>query len=525
MDERTLLRDLRRGDAGISAGYAVVAAAYILLSDWLLYHVARNLGDSFWVGLGKGLGFVAVTAVALYVLLRRRHGTFQARIVRSAATEAAITRFLSDLPFLGLATFAPKTGNWVRVTDRFCEMTGYSREELLSRTWMELTHPEDVDREREQLARVERGETGGYVRDKRFVRRDGEVIHVAVDVKCTRGEDGQLDQCVATIHDVTPRVQAERQLESRERRFRTTLEEAPFPVMIHDETGTILLVSRAWREITGYTREDIPTMAAWLEKAFGRRREEAAKQVARLYDLAEPVEEGLHTIHCRDGSERMWKMRSSPLGASLNGGPRSVVSMAADLTALNRAVMGTIETIYRMVELRDPYTAGHERRVGDLAAAIGTEMGLDEETCRGLRVTGYVHDIGKIVVPAEILSKPGPLTEFEQEIVRQHPEVGHDILHTVEFPWAVAEVVLQHHERMDGSGYPRGLSGDAICLEARILAVADVMESMVSHRPYRPSLGEDAALGEIEGGSGTRYDERVVGACTRLFREQGFAFS
>lgn len=190
---------------------------------------------------------------------------------------------------------------------------------------------------------------------------------------------------------------------------------------------------------------------------------------------------------------------------------------------LEKAMMATVEAVSAMVELRDPYTSGHERRVGELAAAIGAEMGLTGETITGLRMTGYVHDIGKISVPAEILSKPGRLTEIEFEIIKNHARSGYDILKGVEFPWPLPEVILQHHERLDGSGYPQHLKGEEIIQEARIMAVADVVEAMASHRPYRPGLGIDSALEEIERNSGKYYDPPVVEACLRLFREKGYA--
>lgn len=189
---------------------------------------------------------------------------------------------------------------------------------------------------------------------------------------------------------------------------------------------------------------------------------------------------------------------------------------------LERAMMATVEAVSAMVELRDPYTSGHERRVGELAAALGEELGLPAETVTGLRMTGYVHDIGKISVPAEILSKPGRLTELEYEIIKNHARSGYDILKGVEFPWPLPEVILQHHERLDGSGYPQGLKGDEIILEARIMAVADVVEAMGSHRPYRPGLGIDKALAEIEMNRGRFYDPQVADTCLRLFREKGY---
>jgi PAS domain S-box-containing protein len=189
---------------------------------------------------------------------------------------------------------------------------------------------------------------------------------------------------------------------------------------------------------------------------------------------------------------------------------------------LKTAFMSTVEVATSLSEMRDPYTAGHERRVGKLAAAIGACLGLDEQRIEGLRVAGYLHDIGKITIPAEILSKPGRLNELQYELIKGHPQSGYDVLRNVKFPWPIAEVALQHHERVDGSGYPRGLKGEAILYEARVMAVADVVEAMSSHRPYRPGLGIDKALAEIERGRGTAYDADVVDACLRLFRADGY---
>ena len=188
------------------------------------------------------------------------------------------------------------------------------------------------------------------------------------------------------------------------------------------------------------------------------------------------------------------------------------------------AMKETIHAIAVTVETRDPYTAGHQRRVTDLASAIGKELGLSEGQTEGIRMAGIIHDIGKIYVPAEILSKPGSLAEVEFSMIKMHAQAGFDILKTIEFPWPIAQIVLQHHERVNGSGYPLGLSGEDILLEARILAVGDVVEAMASHRPYRPALGLDKALEEIAQNKGKLYDSEVANACIRLFTEGRFKF-
>ena len=191
---------------------------------------------------------------------------------------------------------------------------------------------------------------------------------------------------------------------------------------------------------------------------------------------------------------------------------------------LRRTMKGTIYAMALTVEMRDPYTAGHQRNVASLAWAMAGEMELSESEIEGIHLAATIHDVGRTSIPAEILSKPSSLTDIEFLIVKRHPQVGYDILKMVEFPWPIAQIVLQHHERMDGSGYPQGLSGKDILLEARILAVADVVEAMASHRPYRPAHGINKALEEISQNRDTLYDASVVDACIKLFREGRFAF-
>ena len=189
---------------------------------------------------------------------------------------------------------------------------------------------------------------------------------------------------------------------------------------------------------------------------------------------------------------------------------------------LRKTLDGTVKALATTIEMRDPYTAGHQRRVAQLACAITKEMGFPEDALEGMQVMGFLHDIGKIVVPAEILSKPGALNDLEFNMIKAHAQVGYNILKGIEFPWPVNDVVLQHHERLNGSGYPQGLMKENIIIEARVLAVADVVESMASHRPYRPALGIDKALEEIAQKRGILYDEDVVDACVKLFAERSF---
>lgn len=192
--------------------------------------------------------------------------------------------------------------------------------------------------------------------------------------------------------------------------------------------------------------------------------------------------------------------------------------------SLRKAMEGIIKAMSLTVESRDPYTSGHQERVGVLSGAIAQEMGLSEDQIQGIRFAGLIHDLGKISVPAEILSKPTRLTDIEFSLIKIHPQVGYDILKEIEFPWPIADAVHEHHERKNGTGYPQGLSENDIILEARILAVADVIEAMASHRPYRPAIGIDKALDEISKNKGVFYDPDVADACLKLFRDKKFTF-
>jgi putative two-component system response regulator len=189
---------------------------------------------------------------------------------------------------------------------------------------------------------------------------------------------------------------------------------------------------------------------------------------------------------------------------------------------LERTLEQTISAMATVTEMRDPYTAGHQRRAADLARAIASEMGLGGERLRALSLAAMTYEIGKIQIPAEMLSKPGRLDELEFDMVKTHAQAGFEILQEIDFPWPIAKIVQQHHERMDGSGYPLGLKDGEIMLEARIIAVADVVEAMCSHRPYRPALGIGAALTEIIDQRGVQYDPAVVDVCVTLFRDRDY---
>lgn len=267
-------------------------------------------------------------------------------------------------------------------------------------TWPELTHPEDLAADVEQFNRILTGEIDRYMLEKRFIRKNGEIIWTSLAAGCVRKKDGKVDYFVALIDDITER-----------------------------------------------------------KKSFEK---------------------------------------------------------------LRKSLMATVRAIAVTVETRDLYTAGHQRRVADLARAIAMEMNLTADQVDGISMAGIIHDLGKISVPAEILSKPARLTNIEFSLVKTHPQSGYEILKDMDFPWPIARMVLEHHERIDGSGYPNGLTGDKILMESKILMIADVVEAMATHRPYRPAIGLDLALEEINKNKGVFYDTEAVDVCLRLFNVRGY---
>jgi PAS domain S-box-containing protein/putative nucleotidyltransferase with HDIG domain len=231
-----------------------------------------------------------------------------------------------------------------------------------------------------------------------------------------------------------------------------------------------------------------------------------AGEIKLLEEMASDLAFGVHTLRIR-------QERDLALSKNLE-----------QLTQLQESLENTVRAIATIVEMRDPYTAGHQVRVADLATAIAAQMGLPEEEVHAIHIAGIVHDLGKIRIPAEILSKPGKISDIEFSLIKTHAEAGYEILKDIHFPWPVAQMVLQHHERLDGSGYPKGLKGDQIITGARILGVADVVEAMSSHRPYRAGLGIETALEEIKGQRGGSFDPQVVDACLAVFHERQYSF-
>ncbi len=342
-------------------------------------------------------------------------------------------------------------------------------------------------------------------------------------------------EIVALYEDVTNRKQVEEALRKSEAKYRNILEDIDDAYFELNLRGDLVFFNEALVSKTGYTHEELIGMN--YRKYISPETSKLVLDVfSEIYKTGRPVRLFEYEVIMKDSQIRNYESWAGLLSDE-HGNPIGFRGMARDITTrkqaeknlqetlenLRKALGTTIHVLVSAVETRDPYTAGHQVRVSELAANIAEEMGLSRDRIEGLRMAAVIHDIGKLYVPAEILSKPKKLREIEFALVREHAQKGYEILKDVESPWQLAEIVYQHHERMDGSGYPRKLEGEEIILEARILAVSDVVESMASHRPYRPTLGIEAAVEEIERNRGILYDRDVVDACLRLIREKGYS--
>jgi PAS domain S-box-containing protein len=396
----------------------------------------------------------------------------------------------------------------------------------------ELFTEPDVSRMKQHLRAIFGSGKAGYFEDRYHNFPLGEAWMDSRFVPIRR--EGRVHNLLGISRDITAAKQAEETQQASEKRYRRLIERNLAGVFRCDLSGRVLMANEALARMAG-----IPSAAAFegrnlldmvadpadLERLIGKLKANGflmGEEVATHRADGSPAWKLVNATLLQDGAEQAPLIEGTLI--DITELKRSQEALQDTVRRLEGAMEGIIQAMVMTVECRDPHTAGHERRVCRLACATAERMELDAVRKKAVRMAAGIHDIGKITVPAEILSKPGKLTELEYRLVQAHAQVSHDILHRIEFPWPVAAIVLQHHERLDGSGYPQGLHGDAICLEARILAVADVVEAMTSHRPYRSSPGLEQALDEIRRNRGRLYDSAVVDACLALFQEKAFTF-
>jgi PAS domain S-box-containing protein len=450
------------------------------------------------------------------------------------ASETHLRTLIDTLP--DLVWLKDLEGVYVSCNRRFESFFGAAVEDIVGKTDYDFTDADQADSFRHHDAAAMAAEDPTVNEEEIVFAADGHREILETIKTPVHAGDGRLIGILGVGRDITARKLMEEALRESEERHRDILEYGGVGVAYFSLDGHFLLLNRrAVQNMGGGQASEFvgKSVTELFGEADGRKYLERIREAAASPEAHEYVD----YVELPSGPHWLSSIHTRSLDAA--GNAAGVQIYAQDITErkqaeeevllhaeqLQRTVEGAVLAMGHMVESRDPYTAGHERRVADLATAIGAEMGMKGEQLEALRLAGTIHDVGKIAIPAEILSKPGRLNKIEFELIKGHPTTGFDILADVDFGAPVAEIVLQHHERLDGSGYPRALKGADIMPEARILAVADVVEAMSSHRPYRPALGIEAALTEVRGHAGVKYDADVVAVCGRLFEEQDFEFT
>ena len=527
----TLMRYATGADSAVRL-FAVVSFA-IFMSEMLIMLALEGVGPMpvFQEALLDSTLLLALTFPILYATVFRPLRNFKAREQSQLALrqQEQQLRAVFDGTLDGLVVIDAKSREILAANRTISRMLGYAQSEMLNLGLSDI-YPEDgVSGVADHFNRVVRGDFQMAI-SAPVLRKDGTVFFA--DIKASPIRYGGKDAVLGVLRDVSDRVAAEQRLVEAEAQFRGLVEQSIAGSYIIQD-GKFAYVNPRAAEILGYdSAEALVGLDPLMRVAEKDRKKVRETMRARLEGEKQVVAHAFTALR-RDGT----MIEVGIHGArGVHRGRPAIIGLMQDITEklraeeevksyvaqLEAAFRSTVEVATSLGEMRDPYTAGHQRRVAGIAVAIGAALGFDVRRQEGLRVAGHLHDTGKIIIPAEILSKPGKLSAIEMQLVSAHSQAGYDVLKSVSFPWPVAQVALQHHERMDGSGYPQGLKGEAILLEARIVAVADVIEAMSSHRPYRPGLGIDAALAEIERGRGSLYDANVVDACLRLFREMRF---
>ena len=485
-----------------------------------------------------------ISAIASSALQNARlYGQVQKELENLKITKEALferdSELLESQKIARLGTYFFDLSNGVfKTSETMDDLFGINKDYDLSiQGWAAIIHPDDREMmldylQDELIKHQQEGE-----KEFQIVRYNDEktrwlytINHVVVN------DQGELVGIRGTSQDITERKQMEDSLRRNEELFRNSFENAHVGVSLTSSEGKFLRVNNELCNIVGYSSEELTEMkfndiTIEQDKYVGF--SEFHRMIAGEIDNAT-----FEKRYVRKNGQIIWVFISEAVIRDPEGNFSHFITYTQDITEqkkyeekieqnnlqLRETFKGAIDLLALASEKRDPYTAGHQKRVTKLAVAIAKKMEIDENTIEGINIAGIIHDIGKISVPVELLSKPTKLTDLEFSIIKTHSQSGFQILSKIDFPWPIAEIVYQHHERLNGSGYPRGLKTDDILIESKIIAVADVVEAMSSNRPYRGSMGINAALEEIENKKGIFYDPSVVETCRKLFLEEDFIF-
>jgi PAS domain S-box-containing protein/putative nucleotidyltransferase with HDIG domain len=447
-------------------------------------------------------------------------------------SEERYRTLLSNIPMGVFRTTADSDGILLSANLALARMFGYKTTDEIQNTRVADLYLNTEDRLKFIETITDVGSISGY--EVQFRRKDGSSFWGSLTARAVKDENGNIKSFDGVLEDITERKRIQEALSESQERYRRLLDHNPAAIVVH-VAGIIVYCNKASLDLVAASCPDDALGKKIFDFVHPDYREivlERVKLCQKEGKFAEPIEEKFLRL---DGKSIDVEVTAIPI--TYHGKPATQVvfwditkrkhdeeSIQNSLDDLQRTLEGTVDALASAVETRDPYTAGHQKEVARLACVLAEEMDLPEELIEGLRVASLLHDIGKIKIPAEILSKPALLTDIEYNLIKTHPQAGLDILKTITFPWPVGKIVLQHQERLDGSGYPQGLKGNEICIEARILGVVDVVEAMCSHRPYRSSRGLEKALKEITQHKGKLYDSNVVDACVKLFKDNKFKF-
>ena len=461
--------------------------------------------------------FGIVYAIAKYKLMV---------ITPVAAAENIISTMADSLILLD------REGNIVNVNKATLYLSGYGKDELEGKS-VEIFFAEKDFKSNLLDKAIKREIIRNY--EFSFKTKTGDNIPVIFSSSAMMDEAGGMAGIVCIVKDITERKLAEENVKNIKDELQMILDSVPAIIFYKDIEGRIIRANKALADSLKVPIKDI--VGKTTEELFSKEQAENMKKGDKEVIISGKLKRNIIQPYTTPDGIR-WLIIDKIPYKDKKGKITGIIGFAKDITVqrkseqelqqtfqrLKKTMDAAIDTMSRIIEVKDPYTAGHQRRVSQLTTAIAKELNLSQDKVEGIRIASLIHDIGKISLPTEILSKPTTLTDIEFRLIKEHSQIGYDILKSIDFSYPVAQIVLQHHEKLNGSGYPNNLKGDKILLGARILGVADVAEAMSSNRPYRPALGIDKALEEISKNKGILYDPKVVDVCLKLFKEKGFEF-